>query len=60
MKRPVWGSVKQNWEQRQINVLTGAEEFELVENYKMALNERDRKLAKKKSQESNQGNGGAG
>ena len=43
---PMFGSVKRNWEQKQIDVLTGAEEFELVENYKQALVDRNKRLAK--------------
>ncbi len=40
---PVWGDVKHDWEQEQIAVLTNAEEFELLEEYKDALAERDQK-----------------
>jgi APA family basic amino acid/polyamine antiporter len=39
---PVFGSVPHDWEQEQIDVLTSAEEFELVEEYKQALIRRDR------------------
>ncbi len=39
---PVFGSVPHDWEQEQIEVLTSAEEFELVEEYKQALIRRDR------------------
>jgi APA family basic amino acid/polyamine antiporter len=39
---PVFGSVPHDWEQEQIDVLTSAEEFELVEEYKQALVRRDR------------------
>jgi APA family basic amino acid/polyamine antiporter len=39
---PVWGSVPHDWEQEQIDVLTSAEEFELMEEYKQALVRRDR------------------
>jgi APA family basic amino acid/polyamine antiporter len=40
---PVFGDVKHDWEQEQIRVLTSAEEYELVEEYKEALALRDRK-----------------
>jgi len=40
---PLLGSVKHDWEKEQIAVLTGAEEFELLEDYKDALARRDRK-----------------
>jgi APA family basic amino acid/polyamine antiporter len=43
---PLLGSIKRNWEQKQIEVLTGAEEYELVENYKQALEDRNKRLAK--------------
>ena len=39
---PVLGSVSHDWEQEQIEVLTNAEEFDLVEEYKQALIHRDR------------------
>jgi APA family basic amino acid/polyamine antiporter len=38
---PVFGSVKHDWEKEQVGVLTSAEEFELVEQYKEALIQRD-------------------
>ncbi len=41
---PVLGSVKHDWEQEQVDVLTRAEEFELLEEYKQALIKRDRAL----------------
>jgi APA family basic amino acid/polyamine antiporter len=41
--RPLLGSLPRNWEAKQIQVLTSAEEFELLENYKQALIERDRR-----------------
>jgi APA family basic amino acid/polyamine antiporter len=41
-KLPIFGSVKRNWEKEQIDVLTSAEEFDLLEQYKLALAERDR------------------
>jgi len=39
---PVFGSVPHDWEQEQIDVLTKAEEYELLEEYKQALIRRDR------------------
>jgi APA family basic amino acid/polyamine antiporter len=39
---PVLGSVKHDWEKEQIEVLTSAEEYELVEQYKQALIRRDK------------------
>ena len=39
---PVFGSVPHDWEQEQIEVLTNAEEFDLLEEYKQALIRRDR------------------
>jgi APA family basic amino acid/polyamine antiporter len=39
---PVLGSVPRDWEQEQIEVLTNAEEFDLLEQYKQALIRRDR------------------
>jgi APA family basic amino acid/polyamine antiporter len=41
---PVLGSVPHDWEQEQIGVLTAAEEYELLEQYKEALARRDRKV----------------
>ncbi len=40
---PVRGNVPHDWEQEQVAVLTSAEEFELLEEYKDALASRDRK-----------------
>lgn len=40
---PVFGSVKHDWEAEQVEVLTAAEEYEMVEQYKEALVTRDRK-----------------
>ncbi len=40
---PVFKSVPRNWEQEQIQVLTSAEEYELLEEYKDALAERGKK-----------------
>jgi APA family basic amino acid/polyamine antiporter len=45
---PLFGSVKHDWEKEQIEVLTSAEEYELVEAYKQTLRERDLALAKHK------------
>jgi APA family basic amino acid/polyamine antiporter len=45
-KLPLLGTVKQNWEQKQIEVLASAEEYELVENYKMVLSERNKRWLK--------------
>lgn len=44
---PVFKSIKRNWEKEQIDVLTSAEEFDLLEQYKIALAERDKIKAKK-------------
>ncbi len=40
---PVLGSVKHNWEEEQKNILTSAEEFDMLEQYKIALAERDKR-----------------
>jgi basic amino acid/polyamine antiporter, APA family len=39
---PILGTVPRDWEQEQIDVLTSAEEFDLLEQYKNALAARDR------------------
>jgi len=39
---PIFGNVPHDWEKEQIEVLTSAEEYELVEQYKQALIRRDR------------------
>ena len=39
---PVLGSVRHDWEQEQVDVLTNAEEFESLERYKQALARRDK------------------
>jgi APA family basic amino acid/polyamine antiporter len=44
-KLPVFGSVPRDWEKEQIETLTSAEEFDLLEQYKNALAARDRKRA---------------
>ena len=41
-KLPVFGTVKRDWEEEQKNVLASAEEFDLLEQYKVALSARDR------------------
>jgi APA family basic amino acid/polyamine antiporter len=41
---PLLGSVPHDWEKEQIEVLTNAEEFDSLEQYKQALIRRDRKL----------------
>jgi len=38
----VLGSVKHDWEKEQVEVLTDAEEYEMVEQYKQALVRRDK------------------
>ncbi len=40
---PMWGSVKHDWEEEQKMILTSAEEFDLLEQYKIALAERDKR-----------------
>ncbi|MGB8657919.1 MAG: APC family permease [Candidatus Zixiibacteriota bacterium] len=40
---PVLGSIKHDWEAEQIKILTSAEEYDLLEQYKLALAEKDRK-----------------
>lgn len=39
---PIFGSIRRDWEQEQMDVLTSAEEFDLLEEYKQALIRRDR------------------
>lgn len=41
------GSVKHNWEEEQKNILTSAEEFDMLEQYKIALAERDKREKEK-------------
>jgi APA family basic amino acid/polyamine antiporter len=50
LKLPVFKTIKRDWETEQRAVLLSAEEFELLEHYRLALAERD-KLLKKKSAE---------
>jgi APA family basic amino acid/polyamine antiporter len=40
---PLIGSVKHNWEEEQKKILTSAEEFDLLEQYRIALAERDKR-----------------
>jgi len=40
---PLFKNVKRDWETDQITILTSAEEFDLLEQYKLALAERDKK-----------------
>lgn len=44
MGYPIFKSLKRDWEKEQLMVLSAAEEFELVEEYKSALAERDKKM----------------
>ncbi len=41
---PILGNVKRDWERDQVAILTSAEEFDLLEQYKSSLAERDRRL----------------
>jgi len=43
---PVFKSLKRDWEKEQIEVLTSAEEYDLLEQYKIALAERNKKRGK--------------
>ncbi len=43
---PVFKNIKRDWEKDQIAILTSAEEFDLLEQYKLALAERNKKEAK--------------
>ncbi len=43
---PVTKSIERNWEAHQMDVLISAEEFDLAEEYRIALKERDEKLKK--------------
>jgi APA family basic amino acid/polyamine antiporter len=40
---PVRGSIPHDWEKEQVDVLTSAEEYEMVEQYKQSLVQRDKK-----------------
>jgi APA family basic amino acid/polyamine antiporter len=46
---PVLGSVTRDWEKLQMDVLTSAEEYDLLEQYKTALAARDRLLRREKN-----------
>jgi APA family basic amino acid/polyamine antiporter len=41
---PIFGNIQHDWEQEQMEVLTNAEEFESLEQYKQALINRDKQL----------------
>jgi APA family basic amino acid/polyamine antiporter len=43
---PVFKTVKHEWEKEQISVLESAEEYDMLEEYKIRLAERDKKLGK--------------
>ena len=49
---PVLGSVKHNWEEEQKKILTSAEEYDLLEQYKIALAERDKREKEKRVEKS--------
>jgi APA family basic amino acid/polyamine antiporter len=49
-RMPVFKNVPHNWEEDQIKVLTSAEEFEMLEEYKDALARRDKKGSNAKPQ----------
>lgn len=40
---PLFGNVKRDWEKEQVEILASAEEFDLLEQYKLTLAERDKK-----------------
>ncbi|MFY9270276.1 MAG: APC family permease [Candidatus Manganitrophaceae bacterium] len=46
-KLPLFSSVRRDWEKDQIAIFTSAEEFDLLEQYKLALAERNKKEAKR-------------
>jgi APA family basic amino acid/polyamine antiporter len=46
---PVLASVPRDWERLQMEVLTSAEEFDLLEQYKVALAQRDHLLRREKA-----------
>jgi len=54
---PVLGSLPRDWEAQQKSVLTAAEEFDLLEQYKVALAERDRQALR--ADRPGRGTGGA-
>lgn len=43
---PVWRSVPHRWEEQQRAILRNAEEYDLLEQYEIALTQRDRQLAR--------------
>jgi APA family basic amino acid/polyamine antiporter len=45
---PLLGSVKHNWEEEQKHILTSAEEFDLLEQYRIALSQRDKREKEKR------------
>jgi APA family basic amino acid/polyamine antiporter len=47
-KLPVFKSIDHHWEKEQIEILTSSEEFDLLEKYKIALADRDKKKLEKK------------
>jgi len=51
-KLPVFGTLKQDWEEEQKEVLASAEEFDLLEQYKVALSVRDRQLKRERERAS--------
>lgn len=44
---PIFRSLRREWEKEQIEVLTSAEEYDLLEQYKVALGERERELRRR-------------
>jgi APA family basic amino acid/polyamine antiporter len=55
VKLPVFRTIKRDWEAEQKAVLQSAEEFELLEHYRLALAERDKLLKKQAHPESLKG-----
>jgi APA family basic amino acid/polyamine antiporter len=45
---PVIGSVSHRWEEQQRNILRDAEEYDLLEQYEIALRQRDRDVARRR------------
>lgn len=43
---PVWRNISRRWEEQQRTVLRDAEEFDLLEQYEFALEQRDRRLGR--------------
>ncbi len=52
--RPFWGSTRRDWESSQKAVLENAEEYELLEDYKEALAERDTREAARRGKQGQQ------